>query len=242
MRSHLDCYPFAYVLLILLSLVRQRLWYGGKTTLAAPKPTRVKGQPKPFAGVTRKPDCEACEQEVVSHPQAPGATPPRMSFTRGRHRQIDTSHYFCPREPCSYHGWVGFGNVRANGHLTGHRWRQLDCLSCRGYFLETHCTPFHAKQVDPDKLVWAIGALVEGLRIRAVARVFEVDPNTVRSWLVGEAEHLEAFSRYRLRDVDVEPVQMDELFALFNAVKDGEIPEVQAVKRHGVERSGDHPM
>jgi hypothetical protein len=84
MRSHLDCYPFAYVLLILLSLVRQRLWYGGKTTLAAPKPTRVKGQPKPFAGVTRKPDCEACEQEVVSHPQAPGATPPRMSFTRGR--------------------------------------------------------------------------------------------------------------------------------------------------------------
>jgi len=28
-------------------------------------------------------------------------------------------------------------------------------------------------------LVWAVGALAEGLGIRAVARVIEVDPNTV---------------------------------------------------------------
>jgi hypothetical protein len=39
-----------------------------------------------------------------------------------------------------------------------------------------------------------------------VARVFEVAPNTVLQWLVEVAEHLEAFSRYVLRDVsDVEP-------------------------------------
>ena len=40
--------------------------------------------------------------------------------------------------------------------------------------------------------------------IYAVARVFEVDPNTVLGWLVDAAEHLEAFSRYFLHDVDVE--------------------------------------
>ena len=56
-------------------------------------------------------------------------------------------------------------------------------------------TPFHGKQVDPDKLVWAIGALAEGLGIRAVARVFQTDPNTVLGWLVEAADHLEAFSR-----------------------------------------------
>jgi transposase-like protein len=69
------------------------------------------------------------------------------------------------------------------------------CLGCRGYFLETVGTPFHGKQVDPDKLVWAMAALAEGLGIRAVARVCEVDPNTVLRWLVEAAEHLEAFSR-----------------------------------------------
>jgi hypothetical protein len=105
------------------------------------------------------------------------------------------------------------------------------CLGCRGYFLETLGTPFHAKQVDPDTLVWAMAALAEGLGIRAVARVFEVDPNTVLHWLVEAAEHLEAFSRSVLRDVDVEQVQMDELFALLSAVKDGAVTEAEAIMR-----------
>jgi IS1 family transposase/transposase-like protein len=154
-----------------------------------------------------------------------------MRFTRGRRRQVDTSGHFCPDATCSYQGRVGFGNIRANGHPNGRRWRQLYCLCCRGYFLETHSTPFHAKQVDPDKLVWAIAALTEGLGIRAVARVFEVDSNTVLSWLVEAAEHLEAFSRYHLHDLHVEQVQMDELFALLSAVKEGEVTEAQAIKR-----------
>ena len=61
------------------------------------------------------------------------------------------------------------------------RWRQLYCLGCHGYFLETIGTPFRGKQVASDKLVWAMTTLAEGLGIRAVARVFEVDPHTVSS-------------------------------------------------------------
>ena len=105
------------------------------------------------------------------------------------------------------------------------------CLGCRGYFLETVGTPFHAKQVDPDKLVWAIAALAQGLGIRAVARVFEADPHNVPGWLVEAAEHLETFTRYHVRDLHVEQVQMDELFALLSAVKEGEITEAEAIKR-----------
>jgi hypothetical protein len=89
----------------------------------------------------------------------------------------------------------------------------------------------HGTPTRPDKLVWAIAALAEGLGIRAVARVFETDPNTVLTWLVGAAEHLEAFSRYCLHDLHVEQVQMDELFALLSAVKEGEITETEAITR-----------
>jgi IS1 family transposase len=231
MLSDLGFYPFACVLFILLCLLLYRLWHRGKTTLSAHKPPRRPRQPKPFAGLTCKPDCEACEQGTGSYPQAPGAPPPRMVLTRGRHRQVDTSDHFCPHAACVYHGWVGFGNLRANGHPNGRRWRQLLCLGCKGYFLETTGTPFHAKQGEPDRLVWAIAALAEGLGIRAVARVFEGDPNTVLSWLVEAAEHLEAFSRHFLRGVEVEQVQMDELFALLSAVKDGAVTETQALKR-----------
>jgi IS1 family transposase len=94
-----------------------------------------------------------------------------------------------------------------------------------------HGMPLHGKQVDPDKLVWAIAALAEGLGIRAVARVFETDPTTVLCWLVEAADHLEAFSRHYLRDLDVEQVQMDELFAWLSGVKDGKVSKRQAITR-----------
>jgi len=61
--------------------------------------------------------------------------------------------------------------------------------------------------------------------------IFEADPNTVLGWLVEAPEHLEAFSHYFLHDLHVEQVQMDELFALLSAVKDGKVSESQAIKR-----------
>jgi transposase-like protein/IS1 family transposase len=231
MQFDLVFYLYTCVFLILLCLLFCRFWPGGKTPPAVPKPPRRKREPKLFAGYTRKPECELCEQPVQSPPQTPSAPPPRMRFTRGRRRQVDTTGHFCPHAICSYHGRVDFGNIRANGHPNSRRWRQLLCLSCKRHFLETHGTPFHGKQVDPDKLVWALAALAEGLGIRAVARVFEVDPNTVLGWLVEAAEHLEAFSRYHVHDLHVEQVQMDELFALLSAVKEGEVTESEAIKR-----------
>jgi hypothetical protein len=132
---------------------------------------------------------------------------------------------------CSYYGWLGRGNIRANGHPGGNPWRQFQCVSCLGYFHQLHGTPLHGKHVSTDKLVWAVTTLAEGLGVRAVARVFEVDPNTVLQWLLEAAEHLQAFSCYFLRDVHIEQVQMDELLALLSAVKDGDISEVQAIKR-----------
>jgi transposase-like protein len=123
------------------------------------------------------------------------------------------------------------GNVRANGHPSGGRWRQLQCVACGTYFLETHGTPLHGTRVAPERVVWAVSALAEGLGIRAVARVFEVDPNTVLQWVVEAADQLQAFSQHFLHDVRVTQVQMDELYALLSAVKDGEVSETEALKR-----------
>jgi IS1 family transposase len=144
---------------------------------------------------------------------------------------VDTSFHFCPKANCDYWGWVGLGNISANGHPNGGPWRQLHCTSCGGDFQEAHGTPLHGKRVALDVLVWAVGALAEGLGIRAVARVFEVDPNTVLAWLVEVADHAAAFSRYFLYDVRVTQVQLDELFALLSAVKAGEVSDTEAIQR-----------
>jgi hypothetical protein len=123
------------------------------------------------------------------------------------------------------------GNIRANGYPNGGRWRQFQCLSCKQYFLETHGTPLHGKRVAPEMVVWAVGAVAEGLGIRAVARVLAVDPNTVRHWVTEVADQAAACSPSFLHAVHVTQVQLDELFALLSAVKAGEGSEGEGLTR-----------
>jgi len=156
-------------------------------------------------------------------------------MTRGRRRQVNLSTHFCPNPTCAYRGWVGWGNLRANGHPNGGPWRQLLCVACRRYFLETLGTLFHGKHTPVDLIVHVIACLAEGLGIRGTARVFEVEANTVLQWLVDAAEQLRAFSQHFLHDVRVRQVQLDELFALLSAVKDGAVSEAEAIER--LERS-----
>jgi IS1 family transposase len=130
---------------------------------------------------------------------------------------------------------VGWGNLRANGHPNGGPWRQLLCIACRRYFLESLGTIFHGKCASVDLIVRVIACLAEGLGIRGTARVFEVDANTVLQWLIEAAEQLRAFSQHFLHDVRVRQVQLDELFALLSAVKDGTVSEPEAIER--LERS-----
>jgi len=126
---------------------------------------------------------------------------------------------------------VGWSNLRANGHPSGDPWRQLPGVVCRRYFLESLGTIFHGKRTSVELIVRVIACLAEGLGIRGTALVFEVAPKMVLQWLVEAAEHLQAFSRHFLHDMHVNQVQLDELFALLSAVKDGEVSEAEAIER-----------
>jgi IS1 family transposase len=234
MVSTLFFYQLVLIALVWLCVMLHWAWLSDPTT-AGPTPRRKRGrEPKPFAGLTRQPPCDACAHASGLRPPAPSA-PPRIIPTRGRRRQVDTSTHFCPNPACAYRGWVGWGNLRANGHPNGGPWRQLLCVVCRRYFLETLGTLFHGKRTSVDLIVRVIACLAEGLGIRGTARVFEVDPNTVLQWLVEAAEQLRAFSQHFLHDVQVRQVQLDELFALLSAVKDGTVSEAEAIER--LERS-----
>jgi IS1 family transposase len=241
MVSPLFFYQLTLIALVWLCVMLQWVWPSDSAaacpTPLAPPPPRPKRhrEPTPFAGLITKPHCDACEHAPAAHPHAPSAPPPRMVPTRGRRRQVDTSTHFCPNPDCAYRGWVGWGNLRANGHPSGGCWRQLLCVACHRYFLETLGTIFHGKHASVELIVRVIACLAEGLGIRGTARVFEVDPNTVLQWLVEATEQLRAFAQHVLHDVRVQQVQLDELFALLSAVKDGEVSEAEAIER--LERS-----
>jgi transposase-like protein/IS1 family transposase len=240
MVSHLFSYQLALLalvwLFVMLHVAESRRGAQIPPTATPITPTRQRSnEPKSFHGLTKKPHCALCARDTA-HPTAPPPVPPDpMAPTHRRPRAVDTSRHCCPHTDCDYRGWLGLSNLRANGHPSGGPWRQFHCTSCHGYFLETHGTIFHGKQAAVELIVRVLACLAEGLGIRATARVFEVDANTVLHWLVEAAEQLRAFSAYVLCDLHLEQLQLDELYAVLRDLKAGEISDDEAIKR--VERS-----
>src|SRR5215475_14436485 len=230
-------YQLGLVVLVCVFLMLCWLWPNAAASPHQPivptKPSRRKRskEPKPFAGLTQRPPCALCEREATQAHEPPPAPPEPMPPTHRRPRTVDTSQHFCPHGGCRYRGWLGRGNLRANGHPNGGPWRQFQCTACEGYVPEHHGTLFHGKQVAVERMVHVLACLAEGLGIRATARVFEVAPNTVLDWLVEAAEQLTAFSAYFLCEVHVQQLQLDELYAVLSAVKEGAMSEAKAIKR-----------
>src|SRR5215472_16243681 len=241
MVSHLLYYQLALLALIWLFVMLPLSWPRRSETPppvpATPiKPKRKRSpEPKAFEGLTHKPHCALCERETAQ-PKAPAPVPPDpMPPTNRRPRKVDTSMHFCPHAGCRYRGWLGLGNLRANDHPSGGPWRQFHCLDCQGYFPEHHGTIFHGKQAAVELIVQVLACLAEGLGIRATARVFAVDANTVLHWLVEAAEPLRAFSAYFLCDVHVEQLQLDELYTVRRDLNAGLLSDDEAIER--LERS-----
>jgi IS1 family transposase len=230
-------YELMLVALVWLFLMLYWLWPNDSVILCSTLPTLPPPQRKhsrelnAFAGLSKKPPCAACEHDAT-HPQPPPPTPPDpMPSSNRRPRTVDTSKHFCPQPGCAYQGWLGLGNLRANGHPNGGPWQQFHCTACEGYFLETHGTLLHGKHESVVCMVHVIGCLAEGLGIRGTARVFEIDPNTVLGWLVEAVEQLRDFSAYFLHDLRLTQVQLDELYAVLRATKDGTVSEAEAIER-----------
>jgi hypothetical protein len=242
MVSHLFFYQLVLIALVWLFLLLHYAWpheRANRPRSAEPEPLTPKRPrskaPTPFAGLTQRPQCALCEREAAHAHEPPSAPPAPMPPTNRRPRTVDTSQHFCPHGGCRYRGWLGRGNLRANGHPNGGPWRQFQCTACEGYFPEHHGTLFHGKHAEVDLIVRVLACLAEGLGIRATARVFEVAPTTVLQWLVEAAEQLRAFSAYFLCALHLEQLQLDELYAVLRDLKAGESSDEEAIQR--LERS-----
>jgi transposase-like protein/IS1 family transposase len=239
MIPHLFYYQLAILGLLWLCVMLHLTWPSRAAVSpqkpVEPEPIKLKRQhsieSKPFAGLTQKPPCALCAHEAIHPTPSSPVRPDPMPPTNRRPRAVDTSRHFCPHPHCDYRGWLGLGNLRANGHPSGGPWRQFHCTACKGYFPEHHGTLFHGKRVSVDLIVHVIGCLAEGLGIRGTARVFEVDPNTVLHWLMEAAEQLRAFAQYFLHDLHLTQVQLDELYAVLSALKEGTVSEEGAIER-----------
>ena len=217
------------ILMILLVVIVSQVIQSWRVPGATPQ---TSGQvQKPAQSRTCKPDCPACQTER-NKAEPPARPAPRVKQKGGRPRQVDTDWHYCPEKGCSHYGWVGLGNIIANGHPNGGRWRQLHCTVCGKYFMETLGTIFYRSPLSPVTLCRIIKALAEGLDIQGTARVFEVDPNTVKACLVKAAAQMEAVSSYLIHDLHLSQVQVDELWALVQSWDQDSQPKADRKRPH----------
>jgi hypothetical protein len=152
-------YQLGLVALVCVFLMLCGLWPNDAASPHQPivptKPSRRtrSKEPKPFAGLPQRPPCALCAREATQAPEPPPAPPEPMPPTTRRPRPVETSQHFCPHRGCRYRGWLGRGNLRANGHPNGGPWRQCQCTACEGYFPEHHGTIFYGKQVAVELIV-----------------------------------------------------------------------------------------
>jgi hypothetical protein len=91
MVSHLLFYQLTLIALVWLCVMLHWAWPSDSTPCPPPPaptppvPKRPR-EPKPFAGLTTKPPCDACEHASDLRPEAPRTPPPRIVPTRGRRR------------------------------------------------------------------------------------------------------------------------------------------------------------
>jgi hypothetical protein len=187
--------------------------------------------PTPFVGLTQRPHCALCAHETKHPKPQPPSPPAPMALLPRRPRGIDTSMPCCPQAGCDYPGWLGLGNLRANGHPRGGPWRHFDGTACEGYVLATPGTLVHGTRGSVELLVRVLACLAEGVGIRATARVGAVAPHPVWPWRVEAAEPLHAFSTSFLCDVPVRQLQLDALDAVVRGGKAGESSAEPALQR-----------
>jgi hypothetical protein len=186
---------------------------------------------KPFAGLPQKPPCALGAHEAAPPTPSSPVRPAPMPPTNRRPREVETSRQCCPHANWDARGWVGLGNLRANGPPSGGQWRQCHCRACQGSLPEPHGPLGHGKRVSVDRIVHVRGCPAEGVGSRGTARVCEVAPNTVLQWVMAAAEHLRALASSFLHDLPLTQGQLDALSAVLRALKAGTVSEAGAIER-----------
>jgi transposase-like protein/IS1 family transposase len=87
------------------------------------------------------------------------------------------------------------------------------CDVCQVTFTDEETRPADGRRLPFDRAVFCLRLLLEGTSIRSVERLTGTNRNTIMSILVYVGERCQRFLEERIRDVPVEDVQADEIWA-----------------------------
>jgi transposase-like protein len=111
----------------------------------------------------------------------------------------------------------GCRTVEANFKLVRHygpnRTPLYRCLDCGREFSARHSSVFSGFHTEEQTIYRVLKALAEGNGIRACARIFDLDKNTVVRILETAALHCQGVSEHLIQSYHLEECQVDELWS-----------------------------
>jgi transposase-like protein len=125
-----------------------------------------------------------------------------------------TLNVSCPNENCPDYGKISKGNIVANGtyKARGVRMHKYICRTCSKSFSSSSNTIFHDLRTDEKTILLALKMIVKGMSLRGTAEILEVKLDTVRGWLQKAAEHSEEVDKVLIKELNVDKVELDELW------------------------------
>jgi transposase-like protein/IS1 family transposase len=86
------------------------------------------------------------------------------------------------------------------------------CHSCKSTFADTPVKTLGRHYTDIDRASKVLSMMLEGMSIRAISRLTDMDKNTIMALLVSAGEHAQAVFDSRVRGVTAKYVQADEVW------------------------------
>ncbi|KZX16802.1 hypothetical protein MBCUT_05210 [Methanobrevibacter cuticularis] len=120
----------------------------------------------------------------------------------------------CPNKRCEDYGKINNENVIGNGtYMTKNgKVHQFHCKTCNKSFTSNSNTILHDLRTDENIMFLALKMILKGTTLRGTAEILEVKLDTVRRWLSIAADHSEKVNKVLMKDLNVDKVELDELW------------------------------
>lgn len=128
-------------------------------------------------------------------------------------RKVDVENFWCWNKNCPDYGKTGKGNIVLKERYGKHNLMMLKCKTCKRTFSENRGTPFFGMKTPKDEIIRTLALIPEKGSIRGAARATGYKKDTVLRWVKVAGEHSREVNEYFLRDLRLDQVQVDEIWA-----------------------------
>jgi len=130
-------------------------------------------------------------------------------------RKLDVA---CPNPKCRCYNKLGLRNIVRNG-IQSNGTQKYKCTQCSRNLVRTINTPFFHKHLKKKEIIRICKLLAEKMSFRGIARATDHHLDTIRAIADAIAKHCKKFNDYFIKELNLTPVEVDEMWSFVKKKK-----------------------